>query len=358
MREMNAAEAVPGDAAALSEMVPLRPVSPEDLPIRRVRHGKGFVYRDDKGQRIVDKTVLQRIRSLVIPPAYRDVRIAAHPRDRLQAVGRDDAGRLQYLYHPAWDDVREHRKEERLASLCCTLPRIRARVARAIAQPGLGREKALAAVVLLLDRTHIRIGCEDYVHSGRSRGAATLLKRNVRRQGDEVLLCFRGKGGRDMECGLEARDFLPVLEQLRRLPGRRLFQYRDDHGKIRHVRSTDANAYLREIAQAPVTAKDFRTLAATAMAGERLAALDQAMSPTQRKRQVAAVMKEIAAMLGNTPAVARKSYVHRRLVDAFEDGTLSDLFKRCRATRYLSRAEVAVATLFVEKSGKQRKRGG
>jgi len=324
----------------------LRHVSADELPIRRVRHGRGFAYRDADGNRIVDKAVLTRIRSLVIPPAYDEVRIAAHPDDRLQAVGRDVAGRLQYLYHPAWEEVREHRKEERLATLCRTLPRIRAKVAGALAQPGMRREKALAAVIFLLDRSHIRIGCEDYVHSGRSRGAATLLKRNVRRQGDCIVLSFRGKGGRDVECALNAPDFLPVLEQLRRLPGRRLFQYRDEHGRVRHVRSTDANAYLREVARAPVSAKDFRTLAATALAGERLAQLDLAASETVRKRQIAAVMKDIAEMLGNTPAVARKSYVHRRLVQSFMSGSLQALFARHRATRRLTRAEAVVATLF------------
>lgn len=326
----------------------LRPVSAEELPIRRLRHGRGFVYRDAQGRRIADKAVLNRIRSLVIPPAYREVRIAAHPDDRLQAVGRDEAGRLQYVYHPGWDAVRESRKEERLAVLCRTLPRIRARVARALRQPDMSREKALAAVVFLLDRTHIRIGCEDYVHSGRSRGAATLLKRNVRRRGDEILLCFRGKGGHEFACGLAAPSFLPVLEQLRRLPGRRLFQYRDESGAVRPVRSADANAYLRAIAQASVTAKDFRTLAATATAGAQLAALDRAASPAQRKRQVAGVMKAVADLLGNTPAVARKSYVHRRLVAAFADGMLHALYERHRASRHLSRAEAVVATLFAD----------
>lgn len=324
----------------------LRLTDPDALTIRRRRCGRGFVYLDEAGRRIADRATLHRIRSLAIPPAYTDVRIAADPDAHIQAVGQDEAGRTQYRYHPGWEEVREERKIERLAELCAALPRLRRRAARDLRRPAPSRRKAIAAVVLLIDKTHIRIGCEDYVHSGRSRGAATLLKRNVGRDGDRRLcLTFRGKGGQLYRCEVAAPALVNAYEQFCRLPGPRLFQYRNGSGKLRPVTAADVNSYLREVSGASVTAKDFRTLAATAAAAERLFKLDPADGRTARQRQIAGIMREIAALLGNTPAVARKSYVHRRLVDAFAAGELERLFKR-RPERYLSPGEAAVAALF------------
>lgn len=327
----------------------LRRVAVEGLVIQRRRCGKGFMYLDGRGRRIADARELARIRSLAIPPNYADVRIAADPRAHLQAVGQDDAGRIQYRYHPDWEIVRELEKVDRLATLSRSIGRIRRRVARDLASPGPSRTKALAAVVTVVDRTHIRIGCEDYVHSGRSRGAATLLKRNMRIDGDALAFAFRGKGGRPIECRVEdAPALVRAIEELRRLPGRRLFQYRDAGGTVRQVAAGDVNAYLREVSGAPVTTKDFRTLAATAEAGVRLAGTTPAGSATARRRQVAAVMRDVAELLGNTPAVARKSYVHRRMVEAFAEGRLGLLYAGARSRPHRSRGEALVASLFAE----------
>ncbi|KZD01005.1 DNA topoisomerase IB [Oceanibaculum pacificum] len=324
----------------------LRLVTPEQLTLCRHRHGRGFVYRDEEGRRIQDAAVLARIRSLAIPPAYRAVRVAPMADAHIQAIGEDEAGRVQYRYHPNWDLVREERKVERLAALARALPRIRRRIRRDLRREENCRDKALAAVVMVIDRSHIRIGCEDYVHSGRSRGAATLLKRNVALDGDYLRLQFHGKRRQPVDCALYAPALAKAIPDFRALRGTRLFQYRDDRGRIRPVTAGDINAYLREIADAPVTAKDFRTLAATAAAGERLARLEPAASKTAQRRQIAAVMRDVAEMLGNTPAVARKSYVHRRLIDAFINGELSERFLRGRPPTGLSRAEAAVGALF------------
>jgi DNA topoisomerase-1 len=207
-----------------------------------------------------------------------------------------------------------------------------------------GRHRVLAGVVTLIDRTHIRIGCEDYVHSGRSRGAATLLKRNVRCARDRIDLNFSGKGGNEIRCSIRSAPLAKLAKSLFRLSGRRLFQYRDDDGKLRRVTAADVNAYLQAISGAAVTAKDFRTLAASAAAAAKLASAEPARSATGKRKQVAAVIKEIADMLGNTPAVARKSYVHSRLIDAFRRGSLPTV--RGKRVSGLSPGEATIAALF------------
>jgi DNA topoisomerase-1 len=333
------------ELAARARKIGLTYVTPEDLTIRRRPRGKGFTYVGASGRVIRDPAVLARIRSLAIPPAYRDVRIARSARAHLQAVGQDDAGRTQYRYHPDWTEVRDAHKIERLAALIDALPRIRRHISRGVACACACRDKAVSGVVMLIDKTHIRIGCEDYVHSGRARGAATLLKRNVRHEGGKVILTFRGKGGAQIHCEATAPALARAIAALGRLPGARLFQYRDDGGKRTLVSAADANRFLQEISGAPVTAKDFRTLAATAAAASILRAQDPAESEAGRRRQVVAVMKEVAAMLGNTPAVCRKSYVHPRLVEAFQSGELKRLRGR-KKEPLLSKGEALVASLF------------
>lgn len=322
----------------------LRATSAEALTIRRRRRGQGFEYLDAVGRRLTDAETLARIRTLAIPPAYREVRIASRPDAHLQAVGRDDAGRLQYRYHPHWDAVREARKSRQLADFCAALPRIRRRVARDLRAEGLPRRRVLAAVVMLIDRTHIRIGCEDYVHSGRSRGAATLAKRNLRCDGDCVALGFSGKGRREVRCEIECAPLARVVRVLGELPGRRLFQYRDRRGDLRRVTAQEVNQYLQGIAGAPVTAKNFRTLAASAAAAEMLSGIEPAGSRRARRRQVARIVAEVADMLGNTPAVVRKSYVLAEVLDSFGEGRLQNAGRR-RPLAGLKRGEVMVASL-------------
>lgn len=322
----------------------LRRTAPEALTIRRRRRGRGFEYLDARGERLTDAATLARIRSLAIPPAYREVRIARHPDAHLQAVGRDDAGRLQYRYHPDWEAVRERRKSAQLADFCRALPQIRRRVARDLRSRSLTRRRVLAAVVTLIDRTHIRIGCEDYVHSGRSRGAATLLKRNVSRQGDRVRLCFTGKGGREINCEITSPPLARAIAALQKLPGRRLFQYRNGNGSLQRVTAGEVNEYLQEIAGATVTAKNFRTLAASAAAAEILAGMEPAAARRARRKQIGRVVGEVAEMLGNTPAVARKSYVIPPVLEAFKSGRLNGLCDG-RAVPGLKRGETSIARL-------------
>lgn len=333
-------------SASSAPLPRLKRVTPADLTILRRRGSRGFFYVDADGHRIGDTPTLDRIRSLAVPPAYEDVRIAPSDKAHLQAIGTDTAGRLQYRYHPDWDRIRETKKGTRLAVLCQALPKIRNAVARDLAGTGVGRERVLAAVVTLIDKTHIRIGCEDYVHSGRSRGAATLLKRNIKRQKDGFVLTFRGKGGKAIETAVRAKGLAKLYPQLMTLKGARFFQYRGEDGAIHRVTAAQVNAYLSEVAGAPVSAKDLRTLAATSLAAQMLSDVPPGESKTARRRQIKEVMTAISERLCNTPTVVRKSYVHDRLIESFERGELPKLSRRASAVRRMTTCETVVAALF------------
>ena len=336
------------DEASIAEIAAdagLKIAAPGDLQIERKRAGKGFTYIDAEGKRIADAATVERINALAIPPAYEDVRIAADDRCHLQATGRDEAGRTQYRYHPDWDAVRETRKVERLDRVIEALPKLRQAVARDLASPKLSRRKALAAAVALIDETHIRVGSESYVRSNKAHGASTLLKRHVTVKGDGVELGFRGKGGKDVKIRLKSPRLARALDRVGSLPGRRLFQYKGDDGKVRRITSVDVNAYLREITGLPVTAKDLRQLGASAKAAEELVAIEPAVSETGRRRQLAAVMRAISDKLANTPAVVRKSYVHAVVVEAFASGALKKAHDGARARPGLQRAEKTLARL-------------
>lgn len=323
----------------------LRLSGPDDLVIERRRAGTGFTYLDAEGRRIADEETIARIKSLAIPPAYEDVRIAADPTCHLQAVGRDEAGRTQYRYHPDWDAVRETRKVERLDRVIEALPKLRRAVAADMASPRLSRKKALATAVALIDETHIRVGSESYVRSNKAHGASTLLKRHVKVRGETVELSFRGKGGKDVKLRMRSSRLARSIQRVGSLPGRRLFQYRDDAGKVRRVTSVDVNAYLREVTGLPVTAKDLRQLGASATAAEELVEIEPAASETGRRRQLSHVMRAISERLANTPAVVRKSYVHAVVVEAFASGALRKAYDGARGRPGLRRAEKTVARL-------------
>jgi DNA topoisomerase I len=323
----------------------LKIASSDDLTIVRKRAGKGFSYFDEKGSRIADQATVARIKSLAIPPAYEEVRVAADPAFHLQAVGRDEAGRTQYRYHPDWEAVRETRKVERLDRVIEALPKLRRAVARDLASPKLSRAKALAAAVALIDETHIRVGSESYVRTNKAHGASTLLKRHVKVKGEGVELSFRGKGGKDIALRMRSPRLARALARVGSLPGRRLFQYKDEEGRVRRITSTDVNAYIREITGLPVTAKDLRQLGASASAAEELVEIEPAASETGRKRQLARVMRAISERLANTPAVVRKSYVHAVVVEAFASGALRKAHEGARGRPGLRRAEKTVARL-------------
>jgi DNA topoisomerase I len=248
-----------GAADEAAEAAGLRYVTSAAPGICRKRSGRGFRYVDAEGAAITDPELLDRIRLLAIPPAWREVWICADPRGHLQSLGKDARGRTQYLYHPDFRAVRDRAKFDHMLDFARTLPAIRARAAADMARPGLGRDKVLATVAYLLEASMIRVGSRDYAAVNRSYGLTTLRNRHVSLEGPEVRFRFKGKSGRDWRVSVRDRRAARIVRNLQELPGHLLFQYVDDEEEIRAVSSADVNAYLREITGADVTAKDFRT---------------------------------------------------------------------------------------------------
>jgi len=330
--------AAPVPLAKLVRAHGLHLTKPEALTITRRRHGRGFAYYDAGGARLRDPAMVSRLASLAVPPAYINVRYAEDPAAHLQAIGQDAAGRLQYRYHPDWEKVREQRKARRLMRLVEVLPRIRRCVVQHLSTGSVARECVLAAVIELVAHSAIRPGSEDYARLHGTRGATTLLKSNVTTDGEKVTLSFRAKGGKVVRKEFAAAQLVPVLERLRELPGRRLFQYRNEAGEVHIATARAVNAFLREIAGGVmISLKDFRTLLASAAVLEALARQEPASSQRQRRRQVLDAVRKAAEDLANTPAICRRSYVHASVVTAFEEGVLesfADTLKRSRsATR-------------------------
>jgi DNA topoisomerase-1 len=321
-------------AIALAKRLGLRYVTTDALLIRRRRSGRGWIYIGNDGQPIQDRRIVRRLTRLAVPSAYQDVLYAADPAAHLQAVGRDAAGRLQYRYHPQWEDVREGRKARRLARLAHALPQVRRRLGQYLASDNRTREFACAAVIELVACSAIRPGSEDYRRLHGTRGAAMLLKSNVSIYGQAINLKFRSKGGKIVTKEFAAARLARVIALLRRLPGRRLFQYQAEDGTVHRVNARDVNAFLREIAGTKISLKDFRTLLASASVLDALARIKPAASAHQRRKQVLEAVSAAAEDLANTPTICRKSYVHETVVTAFENGVLerfSGTLKNCRS---------------------------
>lgn len=316
----------------------------DDQPgLRRQRRGKGFIYLDPRGRRVTRKDELERIRALAIPPAYRDVWICPHPRGHLQATGRDARGRKQYRYHPRWRQIRDGRKFEHIREFGAALPRIRRRVQADLALPGWPKDKVLALVVRLLDTTQIRVGNEAYASENGSYGVTTLRSRHVHAQRGRLRLSFRSKSGKRSDIELTDRRLVRLLSRIQQLPGQKLFQYKDDDGKRQAVDSGMVNDYLRRISGGDFTAKDFRTWAGTVRAIGLL--IDTPLPPEKpklaRKQAMNEVVKQVAAILRNTPSVCRASYIHPQAFLGWEDGSLCRIVPR-EAGRYPRRLEAAV----------------
>ena len=310
------------DPSAAARDAGLRYVTDDRPGIRRIRAGRGFRYIGPDGVAIRDAATLERIRALAIPPAWTDVWICPSATGHLQATGRDARGRKQYRYHPDWRESRDAVKYERLIAFAEALPTIRRRVSADLRRRGIPREKVLALVVRLLELTLIRVGNDEYARLNRSFGLTTLRDRHVRVGRSAIRFRFRGKSGREHEVGLSDRRLARLIRRCQELPGQELFAYVDEDGTTRDVASDDVNAYLREVSGLDITAKDFRTWAGTLLAYRALRAIEPAESPTAARRNVVAAIRGIADQLGNTVAVARQSYVHPAVLEAYMDGDL------------------------------------
>jgi DNA topoisomerase I len=349
----------PAEAAQAIRVTGLHYVCNSTPGISRRRTGKGFCYRAPDGHLIVDRTQLARIKWLAIPPAWTSVWICHDPKGHLQATGLDARGRKQYRYHPDWRAIRDVAKFDRMAAFARALPGIRARIAQDQARRGLPREKVLATIVRLLELTLIRVGNQEYVRANGSYGLTTLRDRHVDLGDVKLVFEYRGKGGKLHRISLRDRRLARIVRSCKELPGQHLFQYLDESGERRPIGSADVNAYLEEITGQPFTAKDFRTWAGTVLAALALSASEGFESEAAAKRNVARAIEQVAAQLGNTVAVCRKSYIHPQIVACYLDKSLPGLLKSrraktlCRTLPGLSGEEAAVLALLEQRPGRE-----
>jgi DNA topoisomerase-1 len=288
---------------------------------RRKPNGNHFEYFDIHGKPIRNEQRLRRIKRLAIPPAWTDVWICPSPTGHVQATGRDARRRKQYLYHERWRELRDENKFGRLADFARALPKIRRRVSQDMRLPGLPRQKVLATVVRLLERTFIRVGNKEYARTNKSFGLTTIKNRHVKVKGARLRFRFRGKSGRQHEVDIADRRIAKIVSKCQDLPGQDLFQYVSDDGEVRNVTSQDVNDYLREITNENFTAKDFRTRAGTVLSAIALNAQSPFETKKQAKANVKTAISAVAQLLGNTPAICRKCYVHPDLIEAYLNGS-------------------------------------
>jgi len=285
----------------------------------RKAKGGDFEWFDADGELIRDEQRLLRIKRLAIPPAWTEVWVSPLANGHIQATGRDARGRKQYLYHERWREVRDENKYDRIISFGKALPKIRRRIARDLKLPGLPRNKVLATVVQLLERTFIRIGNEEYARENKSFGLTTMKDRHVEVKGAKLRFRFRGKSGREHEVDVTDRRIAKIVSKLQDLPGQDLFQYLDDGGEVRDITSQDVNEYVREITGEDFSAKDFRTWAGTVLTAIALNAQEKFENGKQAKANIKTAISAVAKILGNTPAICRKCYVHPAVLETYLD---------------------------------------
>lgn len=296
--------------------------------LTRRKCGKGFKYIDQSGKSVACGETRQRIVSLVIPPAWKDVWICTDSEGHIQATGFDEAGRKQYIYHARWHEASATHKYGRLRLFASLLPLVRRRVHVDLKSGNLQKRRIVAAVVRLLDKACIRIGNKQYLEANDSRGATTLTSEHVCRKNQEISLNFKGKSGKQIELTCHDEGLASVIEDCERSDGEFLFSYQNDNDDFVAVTSSDVNSYLLEISKEPITAKDFRTWRGSVVALGKLAAMEEDLSKTAKKRAIVAAVKEAAAALGNTPAVCRSSYIHSAILEKAEEGILPSLMRK------------------------------
>lgn len=314
--------------------VSLRFVHDYDPGISRVRRGRGFSYHYPDGGRVTDPDLIERLKSVGLPPAYRDCWYCMEPDGHILATGHDERGRKQYRYHPDYRAGQEAEKFSRLAGFGEALPALRARAAADLRKRNLDRDRAVAAVVRLLDEGKLRIGNSHYARTNGSYGASTLLRRHAEAEGRRLHLRFRSKSGKDRDMRLSDRGLFRFVRDVSDLPGQRLFQYVDEAGERHPVGSQDVNAYIREAMGEAFTAKHFRTFGASVIAFSQLIEADEPLS-------MKGMLEPVCDVLGNTPAIARKSYVHPKLIELCGEapGMLKKRLPLPRKTRWLTREE-------------------
>src|SRR5436309_8861879 len=333
-KRQNSDTKIAADSLEAAEDAGLRYVSDDQPGSSRQRNGEEFEYLDQKGKPIRDEQRLLRIKRLAIPPAWSDVWICPSPNGHIQATGRDARRRKQYRYHERWREIRDENKYDRLVNFGKALPKIRRRLKKGSALTGLPREKVLATIVQLLERSLIRVGNEEYARENKSFGLTTMQDRHVDVKGSKLRFRFRGKSGRQHEVDVTDRRIARIVMKLQDLAGQSLFQYLDDEGNARDITSQDVNEYLREITGADFTAKDFRTWAGTVLAAVALGKLGASETKRQAKANIKHAIGAVAEVLGNTPAICRQCYIHPAVLEAYLNGNSINGFKPNRREEF------------------------
>jgi DNA topoisomerase I len=341
------------DPTEVAEDAGLRYVSDDQPGYTRKPKGDDFEFFDTDGKAIRDETRLLRIRRLAVPPAYKDVWICPSPNGHIQATARDARGRKQYRYHERWREARAENKYDRMLVFGQALPKIRRRVNKDMGLRDLPRNKVLATVVHLLGRTFIRIGNEEYARENKSFGLTTMRDRHIDVKGAKLSFSFRGKSGVQHEIDVNDRRLANIIRKLQDLPGQDIFQCEDEAGEVRNITSQDVNDYLAEITGEEFTAKDFRTWAGTVLTAMALSAQGPAENETQAKENIKVAITAVAKILGNTPTVCRKCYVHPVVLESYLDGDMIEGLKQ-KTEETLSenledlRAEEAAVMSFIQ----------
>lgn len=327
----------------------LRHSSDSEPGYARRKNGRYWQYFDEAGQRVTDREIIDRLNGLALPPAYTNAWFCKDANGHLQATGIDARGRKQYRYHADFRARRDKKKYSGTSEFGSALPKLRRKVEADLKKPPLDREAVLAAVVRLLDTEYLRVGNEQYARENKSFGATTIRSRHLKREGNKLLMRFRGKHGIVHEVPITGRNLKRIVAKCQDLPGQHLFQYMNEEGEPCAVSSADVNDYIREACGNGFTAKNFRTWAASVIA------FDQMLTAAEEERariSLKTVLEPVAEALGNTPAISRKSYVHPKLIEAARDKPRDPLngMARPRARKWLSSAEVGLLNFLAVKA--------
>ena len=316
------------DPEEAAEEAGLRYVSDDQPGYTRKAKGDDFEFFDTTGKKITDETRVLRIKRLAVPPAYKDVWICPKANGHLQATGIDARGRKQYRYHEKWREARDETKYERMVIFGAALPKIRKRVDEDLALAGLPKNKVLATIISIMERTFIRIGNEEYARENKSYGLTTMRNRHVKVTGTKLRFNFRGKSGVEHQVDVADRRLARIVKKVQELPGQDLFGFVDENDEVHGVSSQDVNDYLQEITGEDFTAKDFRTWAGTVLAAVALNAHETFQTKKEAKLNVKNAIAAVSKILGNTPAVCRKCYVHPAVLETYLNGAMIDGLRR------------------------------
>lgn len=315
------------DPEATAKAMQLVYVNTNDEGISRLKSGSGFTYKY-RNKTVKDKKELERIRALVLPPAWEEVWICTLENGHLQATGKDVRNRKQYRYHPSWNQLRNTTKFYRMMELGKVLPTIRKQVQKDLALPGLPKNKVLAAVIILMEKTGIRIGSEFYEKLYGSFGLTTLKDKHVNIRGGTVKFSFRGKKGVEHQVTLQSKKLSKIVNQCKDIPGKELFQYIDEGGQRQSIESGMVNEYIKEIAAGEFTAKDFRTWCGSVAALNAIKEAGPFENEKEGKKKVLEILDKVSGQLGNTRTVCKKYYVHPSLLELYENGKMDKLLEK------------------------------